>query len=264
AFDPRRTPISPRLQSRTRTPRGPREGPSPGNRSGTHSSSPVRDPGLPGTKSWPDPPPIRPVPLRCPLEENAAPTGLAPTRCRIGERTTPRPGRSGRGGHVLRRMDGRRALRPRGGPRGGPCGRRSLESCGGDRAHPGGPSGRGRSPPRPNRRLCLRSPCEGRRECDGSVARSTAPPADVPDDSPDERDPHLPSPSEGREPPCRGAHDEARRASRLRPALERPHVGRDHRHRLSGDPNWVTPDASDVAYLLEVTNDAFPDAHVGP
>ena len=31
-----------------------------------------------------------------------------------------------------------------------------------------------------------------------------------------------------------------------------------------GDPNRVTPDASDVAYLLEVTNDAFPDAHVGP
>ncbi|TLZ90854.1 MAG: hypothetical protein E6K04_06920 [Methanobacteriota archaeon] len=31
-----------------------------------------------------------------------------------------------------------------------------------------------------------------------------------------------------------------------------------------GDPNRVTPDAGDVAYLLDVTNDAFPDAHVGP
>ena len=31
-----------------------------------------------------------------------------------------------------------------------------------------------------------------------------------------------------------------------------------------GDPNRVTPDAGDVAYLLDVTNDAFPAAHVGP
>ena len=30
-----------------------------------------------------------------------------------------------------------------------------------------------------------------------------------------------------------------------------------------GDPNRVTPDAADVGYLLEATNDAFPDAHVG-
>ena len=31
-----------------------------------------------------------------------------------------------------------------------------------------------------------------------------------------------------------------------------------------GDPNRVTPDAGDVAYLLEATNHAFPDANVGP
>jgi glycerol-3-phosphate dehydrogenase len=31
-----------------------------------------------------------------------------------------------------------------------------------------------------------------------------------------------------------------------------------------GDPNQVVPDAGDVAYLLEATNDAFPDAHVTP
>jgi len=31
-----------------------------------------------------------------------------------------------------------------------------------------------------------------------------------------------------------------------------------------GDLDRVTPDAGDVAYLLEATNDAFPDAHVGP
>src|SRR3989442_2012513 len=31
-----------------------------------------------------------------------------------------------------------------------------------------------------------------------------------------------------------------------------------------GDPNRVTPDAGDVAYLLEATNEAFPDANVGP
>ncbi|TLZ90856.1 MAG: FAD-dependent oxidoreductase [Methanobacteriota archaeon] len=39
-----------------------------------------------------------------------------------------------------------------------------------------------------------------------------------------------------REPPCRSADDEARRSSRLRPPLERPHVGRDHGHRLSRGP----------------------------
>src|SRR5439155_25084951 len=85
ALDPRRTPISPRLQGRTRPPRRPREGPSPGNRSGTHSSSPVRNPGLPSTESGSHPPPIRPVPLRPHLEEDAAPTRLAPTGGRIGQ-----------------------------------------------------------------------------------------------------------------------------------------------------------------------------------
>jgi len=31
-----------------------------------------------------------------------------------------------------------------------------------------------------------------------------------------------------------------------------------------GDPDRVLPDASDVAYLLETLNDAFPDSHLGP
>src|SRR5207247_9551295 len=41
-------------------------------------------------------------------------------------------------------------------------------------------------------------------------------------------------------------------------------VALTHGPGFRADPNRVTPDASDVAYLLEVTNDAFPDAHVGP